>query len=149
MNWQEFYDTIQEAYHIEDEKTVIKIPFENITEVTREYLIYKNQSGTTEKIDLADCVKNFNFTLGKELKNRLGETIRAVGGRCFLSARAEAFYELFTAEHHTRFYIPLKQTPFKKFLRKIGWNPDSKAYSKFYSLQKKLVSFGYSAIDLT
>lgn len=149
MSWEEFYNAIQEVYHIEDEKTVTKIPFENIIEVTSECLIYNNLNGVAEKISLDDCVKNFSFALGEELKNRSGETIKAVGGRCFLSSRTEAFYEFFTVEHHIRFCMPLKQTPFKKFLRRIGWNTDSKAFSEFYSLQKKLNFFGYSAIDLT
>ena len=67
----------------------------------------------------------------------------AVGGRCFL--KPSPFYEFFTEGHHTRFCMTLKQTPFKNFLRKIGWNVDSNAFSEFYSLQKKLNSFGYSA----
>lgn len=40
-------------------------------------------------------------------------------------------------------------TPLQKFLEKIGLNVDSKAFSEFYSLQKKLNFLGYSAIDLT
>ena len=52
MNWDEFYKSLQEAYHIEDEATVIKIPFENIIEITSEELIFKNNDGKTEKIDL-------------------------------------------------------------------------------------------------
>ena len=63
--------------------------------------------------------------------------------------RPVAFYEFFTDGHHIRFCIPLKPTPFAKFLRRIGWNVDFKAFSEFYALQKKLNSFGYSAIDLT
>ena len=61
---------------------------------------------------------------------------------------SSAFYEFFTEGHHTRFYMTLKRTPLQKFLEKIGFNVDSKAFSEFYSLQKKLNSFGYSAIDL-
>ncbi len=149
MNWQEFYDAIQESYHIEDEKTVIKIPFENIIEVNSECLIYKNLNGVVEKIHLDECVRNFNLAWGEAAQNRSGKLIRVVGGRCFLRSRAEAFYEFFTSEHHTRFCMPLKQTAFHKFLRRIGWDPDPKAFSKFYSLQKKLNAFEYSAIDLT
>ena len=149
MSWQEFYDAIQESYHIEDEETVIKIPFENITEVNSQCLIYNNLNGVVEKINLDECVRNFNLALGEELKNRSGEPIKAVGSRCFLRSRTEAFYEFFTAEHHIRFCMSLKQTSFKKFLRRIGWNTDSNVFSKFYSLQKKLNFFGYSAIDLT
>ena len=118
MNWQEFYDAIQKSYHIEDEKTVVKIPFENIIEVNSECLIYNNLNGVVEKINLDECVRNFNLALGEEPKNRSGKIIKVVGGRCFLSARAEAFYEFFTVEHHIRFCLPLKQTSFKKFLRR-------------------------------
>ena len=49
MSWDEFYKAIQEAYHIEDETTVIKIPFENIIKITSEELIFKNDCGKTEK----------------------------------------------------------------------------------------------------
>ena len=146
MNWQEFYAEIQEYYHIEDENTVTKIPFENIIDVNTDKLVYKDNDGHISQIDLTDCVKNFSSALGEELKNRSGHTIKAVGGRCFL--KPSPFYEFFTEGHHTRFCMTLKQTPFKKFLRKIGWDVDSNAFSEFYSLQKKLNSFGYSAIDL-
>ena len=70
MNWQEFYDAIQKSYHIEDEKTVVKIPFENIIEVNNECLIYNNLNGVVEKINLDECVRNFNLALGEEPKNR-------------------------------------------------------------------------------
>ena len=36
MSWDEFYKSIQEAYHIEDEATVIKIPVGNIIEITQQ-----------------------------------------------------------------------------------------------------------------
>ena len=147
MNWREFYTKIQKYYHIENEDTVTKIPFENIIDVDADKLVYKGNDGDISQIDLNDCVKNFSSALGEVLKNRSGDTIKAIGGRCFL--RPTPFYEFFTGGHHTRFSMTLKQTPFKKFLRKIGWNVDSNAFSEFYSLQKKLNSFGYSAIDLT
>ncbi|MBP1576650.1 MAG: hypothetical protein J6A68_03860 [Oscillospiraceae bacterium] len=143
----DFWSVIQKAYHIEDEKTVIKIPFENIEKVTKEHLFYKNLDGITMKICLADCAENFSLALGEEIKLQSHRTIRSVGGRCF--SCPIAFYEFFTAEHHIRFYMVLKQTLVKKLLRKIGWNPDAKTFERFYSLQKKLNAFGYSAIDLT
>ena len=147
MNWQEFYAKIQEYYQIEDENTVTKIPFENIIDVNADKLVYKDNDEHIFQIDLNDCVKNFSSALGEELKNRAGHTIMAVGGRYF--SKSTAFYEFFTKGHHIRFCMTLKQTPFKNFLRKIGWNVDSNAFSDFYSLQKKLNFFGYSAIDLT
>ena len=122
------------------------MPFENIIDVYTDTLVYKDNDGNISQIDLNDCVKNFSSVLGEEVKNRSGHIIMAVGGRCF--SNPTAFYEFFTEGHHTRFCMTLKQTPFKNFLRKIGWNVDSKAFSEFYSLQKKLNSFGYSAIDL-
>lgn len=149
MSWQEFHAAIQEAYHMENEETVIKIPFENIVDVNSEYLIYQNLAGETETISLEDCVHRFNLALGEEPKNRAGETIKIVGGRFFSRSKSGAFYEFFTEEHHTRFCMYIKQTPFKNFLRRIGWGVDNKAFSEFYSLQKKLNSLGYSAIDLT
>lgn len=146
MNWQEFYAEIQRYYHIEAENTVTKIPFENIIDVNADTLVYKDNDGNVSQIILADCVKNFSSVLGEELRNRSGNVIMAVGGRCF--SKPTAFYEFFTESHHTRFYMTLKHGPFKKILEKIGLNVDSKAFSEFYSLQKKLNSFGYSAIDL-
>ena len=152
MNWQEFYASIQEYYHIENENTVIKVPFKNIIDITADELVYKNNDGVTSQIHLKECVKNFSSSLGEDLKNKSGKIIPAVGGRCFLRRcflSPVAFYEFFTDGHHIRFCMPLKQTSFAKFLRRIGWNVDSKAFSEFYTLQKKLNSFGYSAIDLT
>jgi len=146
MNWQEFHSAIQEYYHIEAENTVTKIPFENIINVNANTLMYKDNYGNVSQINLDNCVENFSFALGEKLKNFSGQTILAVGGRCF--SRPTAFYEFFTEGHHIRFCMPLKKSPFDKFLTKIGWNVNSGAFSKFYSLQEKLNSFGYSAIDL-
>ena len=42
----------QEAYGIENEKTVIKIPFENILEVTKKELIYRNNENEKKKLVL-------------------------------------------------------------------------------------------------
>jgi hypothetical protein len=149
MTWQEFYAEIREYYHIEDENTVTKVPFENIIEVNADTLVYKNGDGTVSHINLGDCVKNFAAALGEVPKNRSGEILRVVGGRCFLRSTATAFFEFFTEGHHTRFCMTLKRTPLRKFLLKIGWDVDVNAFSEFYALQKKLNSFGYSAIDLT
>ena len=146
MNWQGFYAEIQEYYHIEDETTVIQVPFENIVDINTDVLVYKNNDGTISHINLNNCVENFSSVLGEKLRNRSGDVIMAVGGRCF--SKPIAFYEFFTDGHHTRFYMTLKRTPLQRFLEKIGFNVDSKAFSEFYSLQKKLNSFGYSAIDL-
>ncbi len=146
MSWKELHKAIQEAYHIEDEATVIKIPFENIVEVNTQALIYKSNDGAIEKIVFDNCVKNFNLALGREITNLSGQVIKAVGGRSF--AKPMAFYEFFTDTHHTRFCMNLKQTPIKKFLCKIGWNAYSKEFSVFYALQQKLNAVGYSAIDL-
>lgn len=133
-------------YHIEDENTVIQVPFENIVDINTDVLVYKNNDRTISHINLNNCVENFSSALGEELRNRSGDVIMAVGGRCF--SKPIAFYEFFTDGHHTRFYMTLKRTPLQRFLEKIGFNVDSKAFSEFYSLQKKLNSFGYSAIDL-
>ena len=146
MNWQEFYAEIQEYYHIEDENTVIQVPFENIVDINTDVLVYKNNDRTISHINLNNCVENFSSALGEKLRNRSGNVIMAVGGRCF--SEPIAFYEFFTDGHHTRFYMMPKRTQLQKFLKKIGFDVDSKAFSEFYSLQKKLNSFGYSAIDL-
>ena len=147
MNWQDLCREIQEYYHIEDKDTVIKVPFENIMELKNGCLTYKNHDGNMEEISLDDCVKNFQTEMGGALQNKSGEIIRAVGGRYFSSP--VAFYEFFTDGHHVRFCMTLQPTLFKHFLRRIGAGVDSKAFSEFYALQKKLVSMGYSAIDLS
>lgn len=52
MSWEDFYKGIQEVYHIEDEATVIKIPFDNMIEITSfedygmDTLFAKNPLGT-------------------------------------------------------------------------------------------------------
>ena len=142
MSWDEFYKEIREAYHIEDEATVIKIPFENIIEMTAEELIYKNSYGKTQKINLHECAKNFALAQGISPEQREGR-LKCIGGRCF------PFFEFFTPAHHTRFYIPLKGTTFTRFLKKIGWNPYAKEQSEFYVFQKKLNALGFTSLDLT
>ena len=134
MNWDEFYKSIKEAYHIEDEATVIKIPFENITEITAEELVFKNSNGETKKINLDECAKNYDLTQGISPEQREG-ILKCIGGRCF------PFFEFFTPTHHTRFYIPLKKTAFTRFLKKISWNPYSKQFSEYYAFQRKLIYF--------
>ena len=142
MSWDEFYKSIQEAYHIEDEATVIKIPVGNIIEITSEELVFKNSDGETEKINLDECAKNYDLAQGISLEQREGR-LKCIGGRCF------PFFEFFTPTHHTRFYIPLKKTAFTRFLKKIGWNPYAKEYSEFYAFQKKLNALGFTSLDLT
>ena len=142
MSWDEFYKSIQEAYHIEDEATVIKIPVGNIIEITSEELVFKNRDGKTEKINLDECAKNYDLAQGISLEQREGR-LKCIGGRCF------PFFEFFTPTHHTRFYIPLKKTAFTRFLKKIGWNPYAKEYSEFYAFQKKLNALGFTSLDLT
>ena len=142
MSWDEFYKSIQEAYHIEDEATVIKIPFENIIEITSEELVFKNDYGNTEKINLNECAQNYDLAQGISPEQREGR-LKCIGGRCF------PFFEFFTPTHHTRFYIPLKKTAFTQFLKKIGWDPYSKEHSKFYAFQKKLNALGFTSLDLT
>ena len=142
MSWDEFYKSIREAYHIEDEATVIKIPFENIIEITSEELIFKNDDGKTEKINLVECAKNYDLAQGIAPEQRAG-SLKCIGGRCF------PFFEFFTPIHHTRFYIPLKNTAFTRFLKKIGWNPYTKERSEFYAMQRKLNALGFTSLDLT
>ena len=147
MDWREFYVTIQKYYHIEEEDTVTKIPFENIIDVNADTLVFKDNDGNVSQIVLAECVNNLNSVFDEKLKDFSGNDIRAVGGRFF--SKPIAFYEFFTEGHHTRFCMTIKQTRLKRIMGKMGLNVDTKAFSKFYSLQEKLISFGYSAIDLT
>ncbi|MBQ8147118.1 MAG: hypothetical protein IJ039_10065 [Clostridia bacterium] len=142
MSRNEFYKSIQEAYHIEDEATVIKIPLKNIVEITSEELIFKNDYGTVEKINLDECAKSFDLAQGITSEARDGR-LKCIGGRFF------PFFEFFTPTHHTRFYIPLKKTVFTRFLKKIGWNPYTKEHSEFYTFQKKLNALGFTSLDLT
>ena len=142
MSWNEFYKSIQGAYHIEDETTVRKIPFENIIELTSEELIFKNDYGKTEKINLDECAKNYDLAQGISLEQREGR-LKCIGGRCF------PFFEFFTPTHHTRFYIPLKENGIYTIFKKIGWNLYAKEHSEFYAFQKKLNALGFTSLDLT
>ena len=142
MSWDEFYKSIQEAYHIEDEATVIKIPFDDVREITSEAIFYKIGYLDTKKIDLNECARNYCLAQGKS-PNKNNGRLKCVGGRCF------PFFEFFTAEHHTRIYIPLKETFFTRFLQKIRLNPYAKEHSKFHALQKKLNAAGFTTLDLT
>ena len=112
VSWGDFYKAIQEDYHIEDEATVIKIPFDNIIEMTSEELVYKNEDGEIKKVNLDECAKNYDLTQSITPEQRAGR-LKCIGGRCF------PFFEFFTTEHHTRFYIPLKETAFKRFLKRL------------------------------
>lgn len=116
MSRNEFYKAIQDAYHIEDEATVIKVPFENIIELTSEELIYRSCDGEIKEINLSECAENFDLAQGISPDQRAGN-LRCIGGRCF------PFIEFFTTPHHTRFCICLKNTVFTRFLKKIRWNP--------------------------
>ncbi len=147
MNWQEYSKIIQEEYHIESDDTVIKIPFENILNVTEKELIFKDNKGETQTILLDDCVRNFKEAFGLSGTDATDRKVKGIGGR--YSARSNGFYELFTDNHHIRFCRTTKTTPFKNFLMRIGWNVYSKDDSDFWSLEKQLRNIGYSTIDLT
>ena len=142
MTWEDFYKEIQETYHIEDESTVIKIPFDDVMEITSEAIFYKKGYLDTKKIDLNECARNYCLAQRISPDENNGR-LKCVGGRCF------PFFELFTAEHHTRIYIPLKETFFTRFLQKIRLNPYAKEHSKFLALQKKLNAAGFTTLDLT
>ena len=142
MSCDEFYKSIQEAYHIEDEATVIKIPFDDVREITSEAIFYKKGYLDTKKIDLNECARNYCLAQGKSPNVNNGR-LKCVGGRCF------PFFEFFTAEHHTRIYIPLKKTIFTRLLQLVRLNPYSKERSKFYAFQKKLNDAGFTTLDLT
>ena len=142
MSWDEFNKSIQEAYHIEDEATVIKIPFDDVGEITSEAIFYKKGYLNTKKIDLNECARNYCLAQGKSPNENNGR-LKCVGGRCF------PFFEFFTAEHHTRIYIPLKKTIFTRLLQLVRLNPYLKERSKFYAFQKKLNAAGFTTLDLT
>ena len=142
MSWDEFYKSIQEAYHIEDEATVMKIPFDDVIEITSEAIFYKKGYLDTKKIDLNECARNYCLAQGKSPNENNGG-LKCVGGRFF------PFFEFFTAEHHTRIYIPLKKTIFTRLLQLVRLNPYLKERSKFYDFQKKLNAAGFTTLDLT
>ena len=142
MSWDEFYKSIQEAYHIEDEATVIKIPFDDVEKITSEAIFYKKGYLDTKKIDLNECARNYCLAQGISPDENNGR-LKCVGGRCF------PFFEFFTAEHHTRIYIPLKKTIFTRLLQLVRLNPYLKERSKFYAFQKKLNAAGFTTLDLT
>lgn len=138
----DFYKAIQEAYHIEDEATVIKIPFANIIEMISEELIYKNEDDEIKKVNLDECAKNYDLTQDITPEQRVGH-LKCIGCSCF------PFFEFFTPTHHTRFYIPLKKTAWTSILQKIRLDPYRKQYSDFYAFQRKLNDLGFTSHDLT
>ena len=142
MTWEDFYKEIQETYRIQDEATVIKIPFDDVGEITSEAIFYKKGYLDTKKIDLNECARNYCLAQGKSPNENNGR-LKCVGGRCF------PFFEFFTAEHHTRIYIPLKKTIFTRLLQLVRLNPYIKERSKFYAFQKKLNAAGFTTLDLT
>ena len=108
MSWEDFYKGIQEVYHIEDEATVIKIPFDNMIEITSEEIVYKTGDGEILKLNLNECAKNYDLAQGITPEERAGH-LKCIGGRCF------PFFEFFAPIHHIRFYIPLKTTVWTRF----------------------------------
>ena len=141
LTWQDFYKEIQNAYRIEDESTVIKVPLDDNYKVTSDALFFKNGYWNTVKIDLDECARNFDLAQDISPEQREGR-LKCVGGRCF------PFFEFFTAGHHTRVYVPIKQTAFTRFLKKLRLEPYRKERSKFHALQKKLNDLGYTTLDL-
>ena len=142
MSWNDFYKTIQDSYHIEDEATVIKISIDEISEITSKSIFYKNGYWSTKEIDLDECMHNFDLAQGISSEQRT-DGLKCVGGLCF------PFFEFFTAPHHTRVYIPLKETMIKRFLQWVGLDPYSKERAKFHAFQKMLNVLGFTLLDLT
>ena len=64
MTRDDFYKAIQEAYHMEAEATVIKVPFDDVKEITLEAIFYKRGYSDTKKIDLNECARNFYLAQG-------------------------------------------------------------------------------------
>ena len=64
MSWEDFYKEIQETHHIEDEATVIKVPLDDVREITSEAIFYKKGYLDTKKIDLNECTRNFYLAQG-------------------------------------------------------------------------------------
>ena len=148
MNWEdEYYQIIQEDYHIESDDTVIKIPYENIVDITEKELIFKNNEGETENILLEECAENFYSAFGVSSEDYANRPCKGIGGR--YSANPISFYEIFTSHHHIRFCMTYKVTRFKNILEKLGFNAYAKDYSEFRSFERKINSVGYSTMDLT
>ena len=147
MSWQEYSKIIQEDYHIEGDDTVIKIPFENIIDVTEKEIIFQNNEGEPQAISLEKCARNFYTAFGVPEEEYTTKEWKSVGGR--YSANPNSFYEIFTDNHHIRFCMTYKITRFKNFLDKIGLNGYKKDYSEFRSLERRLNAIGYSTFDLT
>jgi hypothetical protein len=145
MSWQVYREIIQKDYHIEDDDTVIKIPLENILEVTEKELIFKNKDGEMQKILFEDCVRNFREAFGLPENDK---KVKGIGGRYF--EVPVGFHELFANDHHIRFYMTIKTTRFKNLLEKLRlWNAYKKEYLEFRALERRLNEVGYSTIDLT
>lgn len=122
-----------------------KIDIRNITEINDDGIVYRNEQGKAAFIELAPCVENFAKEYGIDKEQM---RYRCVGIRCFGVLSDYAYFELFTKEH-TQIYIKLKTNPLKRFITKVvGWNFHTKEYGLFYSVQKALLSHGWSTYDL-
>ena len=147
MSWQEYSKTIQAEYHIENDDTVIRIPFENILEIQDKELFFIDNAGKRQRISLEACARNFCEAFGLSIDDLSVRKIKGIGGR--YGARPIGFYELFTDDHHIRFCKRTETTALKELLMKMGWNSYAKEDAEFRSFEKKLRAIGYSTIDLT
>ena len=77
MDRQSFYKAIQGRYQIEDESTVIKVPFDNIVDLDNEKLVYRSNGGTIESLSFDSCAENFDFIITNQTNTKI------VGGRFF------------------------------------------------------------------
>ena len=142
MIWDDFYRELQGTYHTEDESTVIKVALSDIVDMSDGVLQYKNGIGETIRVDLDQCSENFYAAQGVSLKQDAGR-LKGIGGRFF------PYFEIFTLPHHTRIYLPLKQTAWTRFLQKLRLDPYRKQHTEFYAFQRKLNAMGYTSLDLS
>lgn len=121
-----------------------KIHISDIIDIKENKLFYRNNDRTFS-IDLEVCAYNYESTCTSLNKGEV--KVRCVGKRLFCDY---AYYELYTTDEHTQIFMNLKNNALKRFIFKtIGWNFYSKAFQRFYNIQKQLNANGYTTLDLS
>ncbi len=120
-----------------------KIHISDITEISRDRIYYREETGNVVSIELGPCADSYEAS--HKISNR-SSAVRCIGERFF---GEYAYYEIYTAEH-IQFHMSLKTNPLKKFISRVcGWNFHAQDFQKFYSLQKQLNELGWTTLDLS
>ncbi len=121
-----------------------KIHMSQITAITRERITFRDEQGHIASIELEPCANR--YAAAHPETDLPGRSVRCVGVRCF---GEYAYYELCT-EKPVQLYMELKIGRFRALVAHLtGWNFQTKAFERFYSVQKRLNNVGWTTLDLT